>query len=76
MAIKLINLGREIKGVRLYPNEYLPEFRAHFNDLWLLGRAQAYFEKKDPSALPYLQKMLVSLPDVEKNILWEISTNH
>lgn len=58
--------GREIKGVRLYPNEYLPEFRAHFNDLWLLGRAQAYFEKKDPSALPYLQKMLVSLPDIEK----------
>ena len=33
----------------------------------LLGREQANFEKKDPSALPNLQKMLVSLPDVEKS---------
>lgn len=58
--------GRIIKGVRLYPDKYLPEFREHFNDSWLLERAQKYFEKKDPAALPYLQKMILSLPDVNK----------
>ncbi len=35
--------GRNIPGVKLYPNEYLADFRAHFNDVWLLQRAQNYF---------------------------------
>lgn len=54
--------GRKIPGVRLYPNELLPAFRAHFNDEWLLRRAQAYFRKKDQKALPYLQKIILQLP--------------
>ena len=35
--------GREIPNVRLYPNSLLEDFRAHFNDVWLLQRAQTYF---------------------------------
>lgn len=60
--------GRKIPGVRLYPNELLPAFRAHFNDEWLLRRVQAYFRKKDPKALPYLQKIILQLPESPKHI--------
>lgn len=59
--------GRKIPNVKLYPNELLPDFRAHFNDEWLLQRAQKYFSKKDASALPYLQKMILHLPKVSEN---------
>ena len=58
--------GRNIPGVKLYPNEYLADFRAHFNDVWLLQRAQKYFAKKDITALPYLQKMILQLPKAEQ----------
>ena len=60
--------GRKIPGVRLYPNGLLPAFRAHFNDEWLLRRAQAYFRKKDSSALPYLQKIILQLPKAPEQI--------
>lgn len=59
--------GRNISGVKLYPNEYLADFRAHFNDVWLLQRAQNYFLKKDKSALPYVQKMILQLPKAEQD---------
>ena len=58
--------GRNIPGVKLYPNEYLADFRAHFNDVWLLQRAQNYFFKKDKTALPYVQKMILQLPKAEQ----------
>lgn len=54
--------GRKIPGVRLYPNELLPEFRAHFNNVWLLERAEEYFSKKDKKALPFIGKMMDELP--------------
>ena len=54
--------GRKIPGVRLYPDSLLPEFRAHFNNVWLLDRAEEYFEKKDKKALPYIAKMMDALP--------------
>ena len=54
--------GRKIPNVRLYPNELLPDFREHFNNEWLLQRAEQYFSKKDVKAIPYLQKMMLSLP--------------
>jgi len=59
--------GREIPNVRLYPNSLLEDFRAHFNDVWLLQRAQTYFSDKDKTALPYLQKMILQLPKADQS---------
>lgn len=51
------NDGRVVPA-RLYPNQLLAEFRAHFNEVWLPTRAEAYFKEKDPKALPHLPKLL------------------
>jgi len=49
-----------IVSARLYPNEYLADFRAHFNNVWLPTKAAAYFEARDATALSYLPKLLAS----------------
>lgn len=49
--------GRVVQA-RLYPNEYLAEFRAHFNGVWLPQKASSYFSDRDPAALPHLPKLL------------------
>lgn len=59
--------GRKIPGVRLYPDSLLPEFRAHFNNVWLLERATEYFKTKDIKALPFLAKMMDELPQPEQH---------
>jgi hypothetical protein len=41
-----------------YPNTVLADFRKHFYEDWLPNNAVKYFEKRDPKALPYLQKLL------------------
>lgn len=46
-----------VVNARLYPIEYLPEFRKFFNAEWLPNRATAYFQKKAPKALPYIHKI-------------------
>lgn len=51
----------------LYPDEYLPEYRKHFSQVWLLQKAQEYFAKKDKTALPYVQKMILQLPKAEQD---------
>lgn len=51
--------GRVVQA-RLYPNELLADFRAHFHDVWIPKRAHKYFEERDPEALPYLPKLLES----------------
>ena len=45
--------GRAVQA-RLYPNSLLPDFRAHFSDVWLPKRAREYFNERDKAALPYL----------------------
>lgn len=64
--------GRIVKA-RLYPNEYLADFRAHFNDVWLLQRAQDYFSKKDTKALNYVQQMILQLPKAEQDQIQMLS---
>lgn len=59
--------GRIVNGAKLYPNEYLADFRAHFNDVWLYKRAYGYFSKKDKTALPFLQKMILQLSKAEQD---------
>ena len=44
-----------------YPNTVLADFRRHFYEDWLPNHAIKYFEKRDPKALPYLQKLLPSV---------------
>ena len=46
---------------RLYPIEYLPDFRRYFHDVWLPQKATRYLGEKFPKALPYLP-MLQQLP--------------
>lgn len=49
--------GRVVEA-KLYPNEWLAEFRKHFHEVWIPTRMVKYFETRDPKALPYLQKLL------------------
>lgn len=46
---------------RLYPNQYLGDFRDYLSNVWIPTRSVAYFRKTDPKALPYLQD-LIRLP--------------
>ena len=46
---------------RLYPIEYLPDFRMYFNETWLPMKAREYFQQRFPRALPYLSR-IVRLP--------------
>lgn len=51
-----------IVDARAYPNELLGILRKFFVEKWLKDKSEKYFADKDPSALPYLQKLL-SLPN-------------
>lgn len=53
--------GREIQA-RAYPNELIGELRKYFIEHWLKEKSHAYFETRDPAALPYLNKFL-TLPN-------------
>ena len=46
--------SRPTVQARLYPIEYLADFRRYFNEVWLPERAEAYFADRFPKALPYL----------------------
>jgi hypothetical protein len=49
-----------IVDARLYPNDLISDFRAHFNEVWLPTRCESYFQQRDPAALPYLPALLPS----------------
>lgn len=53
----------------------MPDFREHFNNEWLLQKAEQYFLKKDIKAIPYLQKMVLQLPKAQKCEIKEIRSN-
>ena len=46
--------SRQPVMARLYPNEYLADFRKYFHESWLPERAEAYFQERFPKAVPYL----------------------
>lgn len=58
--------GRKVRA-KLYPDKFLPEYREHFSQVWLLQKAQEYFYEKDKSALPFVQKMILQLPKSEQS---------
>jgi hypothetical protein len=47
-----------IVDARLYPNSLLADFRAHFHEVWLPTRCEAYFTERDQKALRYLPRLL------------------
>lgn len=48
--------GRRVSA-KLYPIDLLPDFRRHFNDVWLPRKAVTYFQERDSNALPYLTQV-------------------
>ena len=46
---------------RLYPIEYLADFRVYFHETWLPQRAEGYFAERFPKALPFLP-IILQLP--------------
>lgn len=44
---------------KLYPIEYLVEFRNYINNIWMTQRAAGYFKEKDPTALLALDQLLM-----------------
>lgn len=52
---------------RLYPNSLLADFRDHFNNVWLVARAPGYFKIRDTNALPYLRRVIDTLPEAKRN---------
>ena len=50
--------SRRAVQARLYPIEYLPDFRIYFNETWLPERAEDYFADRLPQALPILPRIL------------------
>lgn len=49
---------------RLYPNEYLADFKEHFNTVWLPNHAPKYFSERDAKALTLIERIM--LPDINK----------
>ena len=50
---------------RLYPIQFLADFRKYFHEAWLPERAESYLAEKFPKALPYLPRLLaLPSPDV------------
>ena len=51
-----------IVDAKMYPSKYLDDFRKHFNEVWIATKAKKYYQDKDPTALPYLDKIISMLP--------------
>ncbi|MEJ1464988.1 MAG: KilA-N domain-containing protein [Candidatus Sedimenticola sp. (ex Thyasira tokunagai)] len=51
--------------VRLYPNEYLADFKEHFNEVWLPKHAPKYFKTRDAKALSLITTIM--LPELESD---------
>lgn len=50
--------GRVVDA-KLYPNEYLADFKHHFNTIWLPNYAPKYFKDRDPKALASITKIML-----------------
>lgn len=49
--------GRPIVYPKVYPDEFLAEFRRWFREIWLPAHGVRYFKQKDPSSLAFLDKL-------------------
>lgn len=61
--------GRQIVYPKVYPEEYLPDYRNWFRTVWLPMNGVQYFKKKDPSSLVFLDKLpALAGPKVPANL--------
>lgn len=51
--------GRSVEA-RLYPIEYLPEFRQWFNEDWIPHRSVGYFQERLPKAVPLVRQIIAT----------------
>jgi phage anti-repressor protein len=49
--------GRQVQA-KMYPKELWPDFVEHFHTVWLPERAEKYFQKRYPAALPLIRKFI------------------
>lgn len=49
--------GRQVDGVKLYPNDLLGEYRNWFIEVWLPEYGVQYFKRKDPGSVAYLNQL-------------------
>jgi len=49
---------------KLYPMEWLEDFRKHFHETWMPQKSQTYFKERDPGALPFLDRLALAPPAV------------
>ncbi|TWU66466.1 KilA-N domain-containing protein [Crateriforma conspicua] len=59
--------GRVVQA-RLYPNNLLQDFRAHFHDVWIPKRMIRYFSDRDARALPFIAQAFPLLANEVKRI--------
>jgi hypothetical protein len=50
--------GREVEA-KLYPVQFLGEFRVLLSEIWMTQKAATYFKSRDPAALSALDKILL-----------------
>ena len=50
--------GRVVSA-RLYPMEYMPDFKFHFHTVWLPNQAPRYFGERSPEALTYVSQVML-----------------
>ncbi len=54
---EFMDSSRPTVRARLYPIEYLADFRRYFNEVWLPSRAESYFAERFPKALAFLPRV-------------------
>ncbi len=54
-----------VYDARLYPNEYLADFKSHFNEVWIPNHAPKYFKARDSKALALITSIMLPSPDEE-----------
>ncbi|BBL88215.1 hypothetical protein ACPV3U_14700 [Vibrio rotiferianus] len=53
--------GRVVQA-KLYPSEYLEDFRKHFHEVWLAEKAGKYFGDRDTLALEFVENLALPAP--------------
>lgn len=54
---------------KLYPVQYLGDFRVLLSEIWMTQKAAVYFKDRDPQALAALDKILMIGSSVAKSTL-------
>lgn len=59
----------KIVRAKLYPNEYLSDFKDHFALTWMKDRAIKYFNDRSPDIIPYLNRVIKNIEEVNNKYI-------